>query len=136
MVSPYFLNKLLRLQIEVRDHSTKEPSKDDSEPISITLNSNRSLLFDGNEVAVIPKSDIAGRYTSQKYIGNQNCNSQGCAFETEEEAADAKPVPAPRNLSLRRRPSSAGLTFKKPILTCDDLQPTGPPDRTYKVILL
>ena len=47
-----------------------------------------------------------------------------------------KPQPAPRK-TLQRRPSSTcpqifGTTQKNPILR--DLEPTGPPDRTYKVV--
>ena len=38
---------------------------DDEDPNSITLNVKRSLSFNGKEVAVIPHSDIAGRYTTE-----------------------------------------------------------------------
>jgi hypothetical protein len=96
------------------------------------LNVRRSLSFNGKEVAVVPNSDLAGRYltgTRKVYDPNQNTNSLSTSEESSE---NAKPVPAPRTASLIRRPSSAGIKFKKEILSVRDLDPTGPPDRTYK----
>ena len=100
-------------QIEVRDHAASRLSHDDEEPTSITLNVKRSLSFNGNEVGVVPHSDIAGRYstvTRRYYEANQNTNS---LQTTEESLENDKPVPAPRTASLMRRPSSAGIKFKK-----------------------
>ena len=54
---------MILFQIEVRDHAASRLSNGDEEPTSITLNVKRSLSFNGNEVAVVPHSDIAGRYS-------------------------------------------------------------------------
>ena len=94
------------------------------------MNVRRSLSFNGKEVAVVPHGDIAGRYSGETPNGQVKSEK---ASEINEESTNSKPVPAPRTSSLVRRPSSAGIKFKKPVLTAYDLEPTGPPDRTYKV---
>ena len=110
--------------------------------MSITLNAKRNLSFDGYDIAVVPHSDIAGRYMAQKYGGQndepENTSGANTAVKNSQEPTPnnvvEKPVPAPRKTSLIRRPSSAGIPFSKQILTGRDLAPTGPPDRTYKVM--
>ena len=121
------------LQIEVNDHASSRVSDHNSEgPNSITLNLRRNLSFNGKEIAVVPQGDIAGRYASETQNGKANGEK---ASEVKEDSSNNKPVPAPRSASLVRRPSSAGIKFKKPVLTTYDLEPTGPPDRTYKVVI-
>ena len=104
-------------------------------PTSITFNAKRSLSFNGKELAVVPQSDLAGRYSSfrQSTSNGENIRNINEPSHDEEKKPSIKPVPAPRTTLLTRRPSSAGMTFKKQILTSEDLQPTGQPDRTYKV---
>ena len=119
------------LQIEVNDHASSRITDFNSEgPNSITLNLRRNLSFNGKEIAVVPQGDIAGRYSSETRNGQANGEK---ASEVKEDSSNNKPVPAPRVSSLVRRPSSADIHFKKPVLTAYDLEPTGPPDRTYKV---
>lgn len=105
-------------------------SENDQAPTSITFNTKRSLSFNGKEVAISPESDISGRYLNKTYSSREINHNAGNISTTEEVTTDSKPVPAPR---LMRRPSSVGMKFKKPTLTAYDLEPTGPPDRTYKV---
>ena len=124
---------MLSFQIEVRDHATSRLTNDDEEPASITLNVKRSLSFNGKEVAVVPHSDIAGRNYSIGPTNVYNSEQKTNVFQKSQESSEViKPVPAPRTSSLIRRPSSAGKKFKKENLTIRDLDPTGPPDRTYK----
>ena len=116
----------------MRDHTVSRLADNEEAPNSVTLNVRRSLSFNGEEVAVVPHSDIAGRYFS---AGTNGQNIKDLTVIEQNESIDAKPIPAPRSLSLVRRPSSAGLQFKKQILSAQDLEPTGPPDRTYKVCI-
>ena len=121
----------ITFQIEVNDHASSRVTDGNCEgPNSITLNLRRNLSFNGKEIAVVPQGDIAGRYSSETQNGQVNGEK---ASEIKEDSSNNKPVPAPRVSSLVRRPSSAGIKFKKPVLTAYDLEPTGPPDRTYKV---
>ena len=118
----------------MRDHTVSRLADNEEAPNPVTLNVRRSLSFNGEEVAVVPHSDIAGRYFSAGTNGPTNGqNIKDLTVIEQNESIDAKPIPAPRSLSLVRRPSSAGLQFKKQILSAQDLEPTGPPDRTYKV---
>ena len=116
-------------QIEVDDHAASESVNGST---SITLNVRRRLSYNGKEVAVV-HGDIAGRYSGDNPKGQTKYKNANTVNNTAEESSNSKPVPAPRTSSLVRRPSSAGMKFKKPVLTAYDLEPTGPPDRTYKV---
>ena len=81
----------------------------------------------------MPHSDIAGRNYSIGPTNVYNSEQKTNVFQKSQESSEViKPVPAPRTSSLIRRPSSAGKKFKKENLTIRDLDPTGPPDRTYK----
>ena len=61
-------------------------------------------------------------------------NGSDVIDEEEERLASIPPIPAPRN-STKRRPSTAqGVRSTATVLTAEDLQPLGPPDRTYKVV--
>ena len=120
---------MLWFQIEVNDHAASESHNGST---SITLNVRRRLSYNGNEVAAV-QGDIAGRYSGDTPKGQPIIRNSIAVNSTAEESSTSKPVPAPRTSSLVRRPSSAGIKFKKPVLTAYDLEPTGPPDRTYKV---
>ena len=120
---------MLWFQIEVNDHAASESHNGST---SITLNVRRRLSYNGNEVAAV-QGDIAGRYSGDTPKGQPIIRNSIAVNSPAEESSTSKPVPAPRTSSLVRRPSSAGIKFKKPVLTAYDLEPTGPPDRTYKV---
>ena len=92
---------------------------------------------------MVPQSDLAGRFSSFRqstsngeHIGSTKEPSHNDLNRIEEKKTSIKPVPAPRTTLLTRRPSSAGIIFKKQFLTSEDLQPTGQPDRTYKVNII